>query len=213
MILIYGLVSYLLSALHVWITHGSKQAADVIYYNTTDLKVIIIDRLYIALFSAHCAYVEYWFWMRDYTSFMARFLISTKGMYWQRCLVVTRLVPCETAAVSAHVLCIPYNHAPVFSVTSFEVTYVVWLCLAVTCHLHFWQNERDILHVIRGRTDTEIRVSTESWPWRRTSSGPSNRNSNPRHFDHESCAPTTELYPAPNNNNNKRLKRTLSLLG
>ena len=33
-------------------------------------------------------------------------------------LVVTRLVPRKTAAVSAHVLCAPYNHAPAYSVTS-----------------------------------------------------------------------------------------------
>ena len=36
------------------------------------------------------------------------------------CLVVTWLVPRETAAVSPHVLCTPYNHSPVYSVTSFE---------------------------------------------------------------------------------------------
>ena len=31
---------------------------------------------------------------------------------------VTWLVPRETVAVSAHVLCTPYNHAPVYKVTS-----------------------------------------------------------------------------------------------
>ena len=32
-------------------------------------------------------------------------------------------------------------------VTSCKVTYVrkVYACLAVTCHLHFWQNDRDLL--------------------------------------------------------------------
>ena len=33
-------------------------------------------------------------------------------VYLQRCLVVTQLVPRETAAVSAHVVCTPYSHAP-----------------------------------------------------------------------------------------------------
>ena len=39
----------------------------------------------------------------------------------------------------------------------------VYACLAVTCHLHFWQNDRDFLRatvVTGGGTDTEIRVST-----------------------------------------------------
>ena len=44
-------------------------------------------------------------------------------------LVVTWLVPRETAAVSAHVLCTPYNHAPVYSVISFEATYVGCMCV------------------------------------------------------------------------------------
>ena len=37
------------------------------------------------------------------------------------------------------------------------------VCLALTCHLHFWQNDRDLLHateVTQGGTDTEITVSS-----------------------------------------------------
>ena len=74
----------------------------------------------------------------------------------------------------------------------------VYACLAVTCHLHFWQNDRDFLRatvVTRGGTDTEIRVSTESRPWRRKFSRRSSRDSNPRPFNHESGALTTELSP------------------
>ena len=76
----------------------------------------------------------------------------------------------------------------------------VYACLAVTCHLHFWQNDRDFLRatvVTRGGTDTEIRVSTESRPWRRKFSRRSSRDSNPRPFNHESGALTTELSPPP----------------
>ena len=53
------------------------------------------------------------------------------------------LVPHETAAVSAQVLCTPYNHAP----CHFMQNHIrkVYACLAVTCHLHFWQNDRDLL--------------------------------------------------------------------
>ena len=63
-------------------------------------------------------------------------------VYCQRCLVVTWLVPRKTAAVSAQVLCTPYNHAPVNAVTLLKVGRE-HVCLAViTCHLHFGQNER-----------------------------------------------------------------------
>ena len=43
----------------------------------------------------------------------------------------------------------------------------VHTCLAVTCHLRFWQNEWDLLRattVTQGGAGTEIRVSTESGP-------------------------------------------------
>ena len=61
-------------------------------------------------------------------------------VYLQRCLVVTWLMPHETASVSAHVLCTLYGHVSVYSVTPCAATYVV-----VTCHLYFWQNDRDLL--------------------------------------------------------------------
>ena len=69
-------------------------------------------------------------------------------MYPQLCLVVTWLVPREPAAVLVQVLCAPYNHAPVYSVKSFKATYILSMhvCLAVTCHLRCWQNERDLVH-------------------------------------------------------------------
>ena len=44
---------------------------------------------------------------------------------------------------SRHVLCTPYNHA----LCHFMKSHIrkVYACLAVTCHLHFWQNNRDLL--------------------------------------------------------------------
>ena len=62
--------------------------------------------------------------------------------------------------------------------------------LTVTWHLHCWQNDRH-----GGGTDTEIRVSTESWPWRRKFSRRSCRDSNLRPSDHGSGALTTEITP------------------
>ena len=62
------------------------------------------------------------------------------------------LVPHETAAVSAQVLCTPYNHAPCHFMQSHIRK--VHACLAVTCHLHFWQNDQ-----ARLRTTADIK-----WP-------------------------------------------------
>ena len=58
--------------------------------------------------------------------------------------VLAWLVPHETAAISAQVLCIPCNHAPCHFMQSHIRK--VYACLAVTCHLHFWQNDRYLLH-------------------------------------------------------------------
>ena len=41
------------------------------------------------------------------------------------------------------VLCTPYNHAPCHFMQSH--IHKVHVCLAVTCHLHFWQNDRGLL--------------------------------------------------------------------
>ena len=106
--------------------------------------------------------------------FIASFLISAEDVYWQHYLVVTWLVPCETAASSAQVMFTyrsftSYNHAPVHFIQSQTGSVHVFVCvcvcacvracLAVTCHLHFWQNDRNLL--LWGGTDTKIRVSTE----------------------------------------------------
>ena len=61
--------------------------------------------------------------LNEWLAFGNRFWISTEVVYLQRCLVVTWLVPRETAAVSAHVLWPPYNHAPCH-VTSCKTTYM-----------------------------------------------------------------------------------------
>ena len=116
-----------------------------------------------------------WFYMRDWL-FIARFFnIHQNGVL----TALAWLVPHETAAVSAQVLCIAYNHAPCHLMQSHIRK--VYACLTVTCHLHFWQNDRDLLRataVTWGWTDTKIRVSTESQPWRRKFSHHSCRCSN-----------------------------------
>ena len=44
---------------------------------------------------------------------------------------------------SRRVLCTPYNHAPCHFMQSHIRK--VYACLAVTCHLRFWQNDRGLL--------------------------------------------------------------------
>ena len=86
------------------------------------------------------------------------------------------------------------HYATMHHVTSLYAKHIhmVHAHLAVTCHLHFWQNDQGLLRataVTRGM-DTKMKVSTESQPC---------QDSNSRPFDHESGAQTTELSPLPNN--------------
>ena len=96
------------------------------------------------------------------TSFTARFL----NIHWSGVLTALAwLVRHETAAVSVQVLCTPYNHAPCHFMQSHIRK--VHACLAVTCHLHFWRDGRDLLRataVTRGwngyRNKSQQRKST-----------------------------------------------------
>ena len=84
-----------------------------------------------------------WFWMRE-SLFQGQFWISTKMVQIQHCLVVTQLLPCETVAVSA---CSVYTIQPCTMSHHFLQSHVhrVHACLAIACHLHFWQNDQDLL--------------------------------------------------------------------
>ena len=94
----------------------------------------------LALFSAleqtHCA--RMWFYMSEQI-FIACFWISGEMVCLQRwhgwCHM--KLQP------SRRVLCTPYNHAPCHFMQSHIRK--VYACLAVTCHLLFWQNDRELL--------------------------------------------------------------------
>ena len=79
---------------------------------------------------------------------MARFRISPEVVYLQRWLVVTWLVPRETAAVSARFV---YTIQPCSMSRHFMQSRIrrVHACLAVTCHPHFWQNDRDFYVLLR----------------------------------------------------------------
>ena len=128
------------------------------------------------------------------------FWIATQVVYLQHCLVVTWLVPCETAAILVR---------SVYTIQSCTMSYhfvqshihKVHVCLTVTCRLHFRQNDWDLLHatvVTQGWNRYWSRVSsTESWPWRRKISHYSCWCLNLQPFDHESGALSTELSSLP----------------
>ena len=102
---------------------------------------LIVDHLCSAILRSleqtHCAWM--WFYMSDQLS-IVRFL----NIHWSGVLTaLVWLVPHETAAVSAQILGTSYNHAPCHFMQSH--IRIVYACLAVTCHLHFWQNNRDLL--------------------------------------------------------------------
>ena len=112
--------------------------------------------LYIALFSTlkqtHCT--RMWFYMSEQL-FIACFWISTEVVclqHWHGWCHM-KLLP------SQHILCTPYNHAPCHFMQSH--IHKVHTCLAVTCHLHFWQNDWALLRAT---------VVTQGWNgyWNKT---------------------------------------------
>ena len=58
--------------------------------------------------------------------------------------------------LSRHKFCV--HHTTMYHVTSCKATCIrtVYACLGVTCHLHFWQNDRDLL-----------RATAVTWGWNR----------------------------------------------
>ena len=106
-------------------------------------------------------------------------------------------VPHETGAILVQVLCIPYNHAPCHFMQSHICK--VCTCLAVTCHLHFWQNDWNFLcatAVTLGWNGYRNK-SAQRRSWRMKFSHCSCRDLNPRPFSHESGTLTTELSLLP----------------
>ena len=97
---------------------------------------------YIALFSAleqtHCAH-----WHVILNEWLYPFIARIINIHGSGVLIA--LCGCcmagatWSAAVSAQVLCTPFNLASGGHIGR------VYVCLAVTCHLHFWQNDLDIL--------------------------------------------------------------------
>ena len=123
-------------------------------------------------------------WLQPFTAFWNSHWSDVIQFY----LAFTWLMTTETAAILVYVLCTPYNHAPAYSVNYLKLQTYGVCCLAVTCHLLFWQNDQDPFYILlwqhRGGTDTEIRVNAESWLWRRKFSYHSCGDSNTQPFNH-----------------------------
>ena len=75
----------------------------------------------------------------------------------------------------------------------------VHVCLAITCHLHFWQNDGDLLWTTAVTWGWNIyqKKGTESWSGRRKFSHRSCWDLNPWPSDHESGTLITELSLPP----------------
>ena len=77
--------------------------------------------------------------LHEWIAFYSGFFISTKVVYLQHWhgWCHKKLLP------SRRILCTPYNHAPCHFMQSHIRK--VYECLAVTCHLRFWQNDWGLL--------------------------------------------------------------------
>ena len=78
------------------------------------------------------------------------------------------------------------SYSDIYIIIYIHRVYTCMFRLAVTCHLHFWQNDQDVLHgaMVTQRWNKYRNNSTESWPWRRTFS----------------CCSFWDLKPQPFNN-------------
>ena len=78
-------------------------------------------------------------------AFYSMFWISTEVVHVQHCLLITWLVPCETAVILA---CSVYTIQPCTMSHHYMQSHIhrMHVCLAGTCHPHFWQNDQDLLH-------------------------------------------------------------------
>ena len=87
-----------------------------------------------------------------------------------------------------------------------HVRSLVYTCLGVTSHLHFWQNDRDLFTCYCGNTGVERIPKYElAQKVEQKLSRRSCQDSNPRLFDHESGALTTELSPPPKHDFNRNI--------
>ena len=109
-------------------------------------------------------------------------------------------MPLETAAVSARSVCTIQTCT---MSRHFMQSHVrsVHACLAATCYLHVWQNDRDFSRATAVKQGVEriakYKSAQKADSWKNVYPRRSCRNSNLRPFDHASGALTTELSSLP----------------
>ena len=128
-------------------------------------------------------------------SFLWRvFWISTEVVYLQRWhgWCHKKLLP------SRRVLCTPYNHAPCHFMQSHIRK--VYACLAVTCHLRFWQNDQGLLRatvVTRGWNGYRNKSQHRKLTLEKTSLPPLQQGFEPATFESRGRCSIHWAIPAP----------------
>ena len=116
------------------------------------IVVLALGHFYIVLFSSleqtHCAFVACDFIIPVTVALYSALRITTQAVLLQRCLVLTWLVPHESAVISARSVYTIQPCTIIMLSHHFMQNHIrrVHGCLAVTSHLHIWQNDRDFLH-------------------------------------------------------------------
>ena len=132
--------------------------------------------------------------LHERLAFYSAFLADPPVVYLQRwhgwCHM--KLLP------SRRVLCTPNNHAPCHFMQSHIRK--VYACLSVTCHLHFWQNDRDLLRasaVTRGWNGYRNKSQHRQLTMEKKILPPLLQRFQPATFRSQSGTLTTELSPPP----------------
>ena len=122
------------------------------------------------------------------------FNICRSGVLTARYLVVAWLVPCESAAILAQVLCTPFNHAPVYSATSFKQSHIgVFICNLPSALLSEWPGSF-VCYCSNMGVERILKIRVRKLTLEKKILLPLLWGLEP---DHESYALTTELSPLP----------------
>ena len=118
--------------------HMSVLNSDVICQRSTTIWYVVVDRFYIALFPAleqtHCARILHEWLAFFYSAF---FGYPPKWCTYSAGMACTTWNCCRLGAFCVHAPC----HFMQNQIRKIRT------CLAVTCHLHFWLNDWDLLRV------------------------------------------------------------------
>ena len=156
----------------------------------------------------HSGSCFYWLLLYSASPLLSRLTVLTCGsiflhewlaLFIVPCWISTKVVYLSTGMAGAtwllpsqHVACTPYKHAPCHFMQNDIL--MVHAYLAVTCHLHFWQNDWGLLRAtaVTQEWNGYRNKSTKNLPWRRKFSHRSCMDLNPWPFNHRSGTLTTD---------------------